>query len=64
MPVYLDNLSMAESYGIILLQQMCAVPGVLLASYLIETRLGRRYTIVLGLSLSSMCCFYFIQSQI
>jgi MFS transporter, putative metabolite:H+ symporter len=59
MPLFLKDLTLVESYGTILLQQACSMPGIFLGSRLVETRLGRRYTIFFGLLSSTLCCFLF-----
>lgn len=57
MPQFLGELSSSEAYGIMLIQQVCGVPGVLLGSWMVETRFGRRYTILISFLLASICCF-------
>jgi len=59
MPEFLGNLSTPMAYGIILIQQACGVPGVLLGSWMVETRFGRRYTILFPFVLAGLCCFLF-----
>ena len=59
MPQFLGNLSTTESYGIILLQQACSIPGVLTGSCLVETRFGRKITIAMSFLLAGVCCFVF-----
>jgi hypothetical protein len=61
MPEFLSKLTILQAYGVILLQQVCSVPGIILGSYLVETWLGRRYTISVSFVLASGCCvlFYF-----
>jgi sugar phosphate permease len=59
MPVFLKSLSTTTAYAIILLQQACSVPGVMLGSWLVETRFGRRYTILFSFMLAAVCCFLF-----
>ena len=59
MPEFLSSLTLIESYGVILLQQFCSFPGVILGSCLVETSLGRRYTITVSFILASLCCLLF-----
>ena len=59
MPVFLGHISTTQSYGIILLQQACGVPGVIISTWLVETRLGRKYTIVGSFSVAGICCCLF-----
>jgi hypothetical protein len=63
MPVFLDDLSTVESYGIILLQQACGVPGVIFGTLLVETRLGRKLTVVFSFVLAGLCAFLFYISS-
>ncbi|OMJ67349.1 hypothetical protein SteCoe_35510 [Stentor coeruleus] len=44
MPEFLSEFSTSTAYAIILIQQLCGIPGVILGTYLVETRLGRRLT--------------------
>ena len=64
MPEFLSNFSKTESYGIIFIQELCGAPGVIAGTYLVETRLGRRFTTSATFFLSGIAClpFYFNQS--
>lgn len=44
MPEFLSEFSTSTAYAIILIQQLCGIPGVILGTYLVESRLGRRLT--------------------
>lgn len=44
MPELLQQLSKDKVYGIMLIQQLCGIPGVIIGAYLVETRCGRRLT--------------------
>lgn len=46
MPELLGGISRTERYLSILVQQFCGVLGVLAASLLVDTKLGRKYTVV------------------
>ena len=59
MPQFLEDLSTTESYGIILLQQICGMPGILAGSWLVETWFGRKWTIAVSFLLAGVCCFVF-----
>ena len=59
MPEFLGDLSTSTAYGIILIQQASGVPGVILGSWMVETKLGRRYTILIPFMLAAVCCFMF-----
>jgi hypothetical protein len=59
MPVFLAKLDLATAYGIILLQQGLGVPGTMIGSWLVETRLGRKFTITFSFALAGVCCFLF-----
>lgn len=59
MPEFLGDLSTSMAYGIILIQQACGVPGVLLGSFMVETKFGRRYTILFPFLIAGVCCFIF-----
>mmetsp|Transcript_979 Transcript_979/g.1526 ORF Transcript_979/g.1526 Transcript_979/m.1526 type:complete len:466 (-) Transcript_979:3206-4603(-) len=63
MPEFLDGVSQFDMYGIIVLQQFCGVPGVLLGSQLVETRLGRKGTLMLSFGLSSLFSLLFLLIQ-
>ncbi|OMJ94785.1 hypothetical protein SteCoe_1965 [Stentor coeruleus] len=58
MPTLLGNISQNTAYGIIILQQACGIPGVLFGSWLVDTKLGRKFTITLSFALASLCCFF------
>lgn len=47
MPEFLEEFSTSTSYAIILAQHSCGIPGVFLSSKLVNTRLGRKYTITI-----------------
>ena len=59
MPEFLSNFSKWENYGIILIQQLCGVPGVFAGAYLVETKLGRRYTASFGFIFAGAICLPF-----
>lgn len=65
MPAFLENLSTPVVYGIILIQQFCGIPGILLGSWMVETSFGRRKTILFSFFLSGILCFlFYIQSNL
>ena len=59
MPAFLSKLDIVTAYSIILLQQTLGVPGTLVGSWLVETRLGRKFTITFSFALAGVCCFLF-----
>ena len=59
MPELLGNLSTVTAYGIILMQHIISVPGVFIGSWMVETRFGRRHTILFSFVLAGICCFLF-----
>ena len=59
MPAFLKDLDIVTAYSIILLQQTLGVPGTLVGSWLVETRLGRKFTITFSFALAGVCCFLF-----
>jgi MFS family permease len=63
MPQLLASMSTPMAYAVILIQQACGIPGTLFGSKLVETKLGRKYTIVVSFSLSFLCCFLFYINQ-
>ena len=63
MPELLGDLSTSESYMIILIQQLCGAPGIFLGTKLVETRLGRKYTMSVLFGISGLCCVIFYISQ-
>ena len=52
-----------ETYGIIVLQQACGIPGILLASWLINTRLGRKWTTAIPFFIRGVTSLIFLFSQ-
>lgn len=65
MPELVKNLSLIKTYGVILSQHVVSIPGVFIGSWLVDTRFGRRYTILLSFVLAGLCCFFFyIESNI
>ncbi|CAG9321162.1 naiP_5 [Blepharisma stoltei] len=60
MPRFLGQFSLAVRYIIILIQQVSGIPGAFLASYLINTKLGRKYTLMLSMSITSLAIYFFI----
>jgi MFS family permease len=63
MPQLLASMSTPMAYAVILIQQACGIPGTLIGSKLVETRLGRKYTIVVSFALAFLCCFLFYIDQ-
>lgn len=59
MPEFLEEFSTSTGFAIILAQQCCGIPGVLLSAKLVKTRLGRRYTIFIFYSLSGLTVLFF-----
>lgn len=59
MPLFLDGYSIIVRYLIIMSQQICAIPGTIVSSYLCNSRFGSRRTLALGIFLSSIFCFLF-----
>ena len=59
MPEFLSAFSTSEAYFIILIQQLSGIPGIILGSKLVETKLGRKYTSTLAFTLSAICCYLF-----
>jgi putative MFS transporter len=59
-----SNAGMIETYGIIAMQQACGLPGILLASWLINTALGRKWTTAIPFFISGLLSlvFFFFQS--
>lgn len=60
LPLFLPIKTQVEIYAIILIQQVCGVPGMFIASRLIDTQLGRRWTTAIGYLLSAICICPFI----
>lgn len=56
MPELLSDFSKSESYGIIAFQMLCGFPGVILGTYLVETRLGRKMTGVIFFIVGGLSC--------
>ena len=55
-----NNLSGNKSLaGVVLLQQGCGIPAILLSAWLVETRLGRRMTVALPFVFAAGCTFLF-----
>ena len=59
MPEFLSEFSTSEAYLMIVIQQICTVPGTILATWLVESTLGRKYTIASAYALSGICCYLF-----
>ena len=59
MPEFLSAFSKTEAYGIILFQQFCGFPGVILGTWLVQTRLGRRLTGCYFFIFAGICTFGF-----
>ena len=59
MPEFLHGFSTSEAYLIILIQQLSGIPGIILGAWLVETKLGRKYTSTLTFALSGICCYLF-----
>lgn len=53
----------AETYGMIVMQQACGIPGVLLAAWLINTKFGRKWTTAIPFFLSGLVTLIFFFSQ-
>jgi hypothetical protein len=66
MPEFLSEFSTSTAYGIMILQQVSAAPGVFLGMYLQKTKLGRKGTGCFGALISSSCflLFNFIDESI
>lgn len=60
LPLFLPIKTQVEIYSIILIQQVCGVPGMFIASKLIDSSLGRRWTTALGYLLTAVSIFPFI----
>jgi MFS-type transporter involved in bile tolerance (Atg22 family) len=56
-------MSTSTAYGVILIQQACGIPGTIIGSKLVDTKLGRKFTIVLSFALAFLCCFLFYINQ-
>jgi hypothetical protein len=54
MPELLRFLSTSDAYLVIMIQQAAGVPGSLLGTYLVKTRLGRKWTTFLSLFISGV----------
>lgn len=63
MPQFLRFLPTSQAYFIILLQQSVGIPGTLLGSWMVETRLGRRLTTAIGFCLSGVFGILFILEE-
>ena len=64
MPKFLGSeFSTAQIYLISLLQQLAGIPGSLLGTWVIESKLGRRGALALGFVLSSLASFVFLLSS-
>ncbi|CAG9321160.1 naiP_3 [Blepharisma stoltei] len=60
MPRFLQQFSFAVRYTIILIQQLSGIPGIFLASFLVNTKLGRKHTLLLSLAITSFSVYLFI----
>ena len=63
MPIFLDGYSLTDSYIIILIQQCLGIPGNLLATKLIGTCLGRKYTTFIAYILAAFSLLIFFFSK-
>ena len=63
MPILLSSMSTSTAYAVILIQQACGIPGTIIGSKLVDTKLGRKFTIVLSFSLAFVACFLFYIDQ-
>ena len=59
MPEFLNEFPTSEAYLMIVTQQICTIPGVLLGAFLIETILGRKYTTIISYILGGIFCYLF-----
>lgn len=59
MPEFLSDFSKWESYGIIVIQQLCSFPGVIAGTYFVETRLGRKHTASIMFIFAGIVCLPF-----
>ena len=51
MPEFLTGLSTSDKYAVILIQQSCQIPGNLIGTRLVQTKFGRKYTVITGVVL-------------
>ena len=66
MPTILSEsvqLGPTETYGMIALQQICGIPGVFLAAWLINTKFGRKWTTAIPFFLSGLVTLIFLLPQ-
>ncbi|CAG9325168.1 naiP_8 [Blepharisma stoltei] len=63
MPLFLDGYSLTERYLIIMLQQMCAIPGTIVSSYLCKSSLGSKHTLSIGILFSAIFCILFYMAN-
>lgn len=49
-----------ETYMTMFFQQIAGIPGIFLATWMVETRMGRRWTQAVALLLSGLCVFLFL----
>ena len=63
MPVLLSSMDTKTAYGVILIQQACGIPGTLVGTKLVDSKLGRKFTIVISFALAFLCCFLFYINQ-
>jgi hypothetical protein len=59
MPEFLGEFSTSTAYLIILIQQSCGIPGVILGTYLVETRCGRKYTTLIFFVMTGLLILVF-----
>ncbi|OMJ76984.1 hypothetical protein SteCoe_23532 [Stentor coeruleus] len=59
MPEFLKEFSTSTSYFIIVIQQSAGIPAVVLGTYLVETRCGRKYTTLIFFILSGLSILVF-----
>lgn len=68
MPIFLDRVGGKVSgniqlYYTLIIQQAAGIPGIGLSSYLVETRLGRKWTISISFILQGLCTFLFYSAE-
>lgn len=63
MPELLNFMSRSDAYIVMMIQQALGVPGALLGAFLVKTRLGRKWTTVIGFTGAAVFDFLFILSQ-
>lgn len=63
MPEFLSFLTRDQAYIVMVVQQVIGIPGVIIGTWMVETRLGRRWTTFIGFFVSGIFCilFYFLR---